>query len=164
MTHPRVTDLEALLEALSDAGLKFVVVGGVAAVLHGAPVTTVDLDIVPEQSSDNLARLWTLLGELDAQMRLSTAPPKRPTRDMLSGKGQLNLSTSLGPLDILYTLHSGEGYEELVTTAVTKGDQELQVKTIDLEALIRIKSSTGRIKDKMVVPLLMVLRAKKQQR
>ncbi|MCP4447454.1 MAG: hypothetical protein GY811_19250 [Myxococcales bacterium] len=161
MAHPKVTDLEALLESLAGAGLEFVVVGGVAAVLHGAPVTTLDLDIVPRQSVENIERLWGLLDRLDAQMRLSTGPVKRPTREMLVGKGQINLSTNLGPLDILCTLHSGEGYEELARSAVIKGDQVLEVKTIDLETLIRIKSSTGRIKDKMVVPLLMSLRSKK---
>lgn len=161
MTHPKVTDLEALFEALLEAGLEFVIVGGVAAVLHGAPVTTLDLDIVPPQSPENIARLWDLLGTLDARMRLSSGAVQRPSRGMLLGKGQRNLSTSLGPLTILCSFHSGEGYEELVATAVTKGDRELQLKTIDLESLIRIKSSTGRIKDKMVVPLLMSLRTNK---
>ncbi len=161
MTHPKVTDLEALLEVLTGAGLEFVVVGGVAAVLHGAPITTLDLDIVPRQSVENIERLWELLDELDAQMRLSTGSVKRPTREMLAGKGQINLSTNLGPLDILCALHSGEGYEELAEGAVIKGDQALELKTIDLETLIRIKSSTGRIKDKMVVPILMSLRSKK---
>ena len=149
MAHPKATDLEALLEALAGAGLEFVIVGGVAAVLHGAPVTTLDLDIVPSQSLENVERLWELLDELDAQMRLSTGSVKRPTREMLVGKGQINLSTNLGPLDILCTLHSGEGYEELAESAVIKGDEALELKTIDLETLIRIKSSTGRIKDKM---------------
>jgi hypothetical protein len=47
--HPPTADLEALIRALVDAGIAFVVVGGAAAVIHGAPVTTQDLDIVPRQ-------------------------------------------------------------------------------------------------------------------
>ena len=57
--RPSRVDLEALLRALTVAEIRFVIVGGAAAVLHRAPVTTLDLDIVPEQS-DTKPRGYTL--------------------------------------------------------------------------------------------------------
>ena len=54
--------------------VEFVIVGGVAAVLHGAPVTTLDLDIVPRQTSENVTRLWELLERLDAQIHVAMPP------------------------------------------------------------------------------------------
>ncbi len=50
-------DFEALLRALTSAGVAFIVVGGVAAALHGAPVATVDLDIVHRLDTENVRRL-----------------------------------------------------------------------------------------------------------
>lgn len=165
MSHPKSADLEALLEALQQAKIDYVVVGGVAAVLHGAPITTLDLDIVHKQTAENIERLLGMLEAVEAELRPSRdGPPLRPTREMLGGIGQLNLSTSLGPLDILCRLHSGETYDELIATAVLKHDRNLELRAIDLETLIRIKSSTGRIKDKMTIPLLMSLRPKKPTR
>ena len=55
--RPRVADLSALLEALTDARVEFIVVGGLAAVAQGAPITTMDLDIVHKQSKDNMAKI-----------------------------------------------------------------------------------------------------------
>ncbi len=50
--RPRVADLSALLEALTEAGIDFIVVGGLAAVAQGAPITTMDIDIVHKQSKE----------------------------------------------------------------------------------------------------------------
>jgi len=157
--HPPTADLEALLRALSTAGVKFIVVGGGAAVIHGAPVTTLDLDIVPEQSAANVERLLGVLTSLGARFR-----PIRPGRDIapaashLAGTGQLNLTTSLGPLDVLCRLHDARGFAELAPAALRLEDDGLELLVIDLDSLIEIKSSTGRAKDQLVVPILRALR------
>ena len=67
--HPKQADLESLLDALVGAGVEFIVVGGAAAVLHGAPVTTQDVDIVPRTDVENADRLMGLLTKLDARVR-----------------------------------------------------------------------------------------------
>jgi hypothetical protein len=67
--HPPTADLEALIRALVDAGIEFVVVRGAAAVIHGAPVTTQDLDIVPRQHPGDVERLLVVLSQLDARFR-----------------------------------------------------------------------------------------------
>lgn len=163
MPHPKTADLEALLEALVAGGVEFIVVGGVAAVLHGAPVTTVDLDIVHRRTEANVDRLLAVLDALEAETRPTRSPPLRPTREMLLGNGQLNLSTRLGPLDPLCVLHSGEDYEALIVDAIAVSDGELELKAIALNTLIRVKTEAGRAKDKLAIPLLIALRDRRSE-
>lgn len=161
MRHPPTADLEALIRALVDAGIEFVVVGGAAAVIHGAPVTTQDLDIVPRQHPGDVERLLAVLSQLDARFR-----PVRPDRDIapteqhLSGRGQLNLITRLGPLDILLRLHDARGYDELLPRSTEIDASGLRVRVVDLSTLIEIKRSTGRARDAAVLPLLLALQAR----
>jgi len=155
MPHPPRADLDALIQALLSAKIDFIVVGGAAAVLHGAPITTQDLDIVHSRSADNVRRLSTLLDQLDARIR---GRDLRPTPDLLSGRGQLNLATNLGPLDPLCVLHDGRGFEELLphTKVLTDGASEIRV--LDLDTLIAVKAAAGRARDKLVLPILLALR------
>ncbi len=160
MSHPKTADLEALLTALVEGGVEFIVVGGVAAVLHGAPITTQDLDIVHRCTRENVDRLLAVLAEIDAMFRPALGRQIRPTREMLSGSGQLNLTTSLGPLDPLCRLHTGQGYEELLAHTVVVSDGELRLKALDLETLIEVKAQAARAKDKLTLPILLALRDK----
>src|SRR6185436_4185931 len=101
MPHPASADHDGLVQALLGSGVEFIVVGGAAAVLHGAPITTQDLDIVHRRTPDNVRRLSDLLEKLDAVFR---GRDLRPSAELLAGHGQLNLSTTLGPLDPLCQL------------------------------------------------------------
>lgn len=126
MPRPATADLEALLRELAAAGIEFIVVGGAAAVIHGAPIATQDLEIVPRQRPDDLIRLLAALERLDTRFR-----PVRPDRDLaptaehLAGTGQLNLITQHGPLDILLRLHDARGYDEHSREIV---DDDLRVR------------------------------------
>ncbi len=154
---PEQADIAGLLTTLSRAGVDFIVIDGAAAVLHGAPITTQDLDIVRERSRDNVERLVRVLGEIDALIRDPAQRQIRPTQQMLEGPGQVLLSTRLGPLDCLGTLHDGRRFEELQehTVPMTDGDTGLEV--LDLPTVIAVKSEAGRPKDRIVVPSLMAL-------
>ena len=157
MRRPEHADFEALLEALSSAEIDFIVVGGLSAVLHGAPVTTVDLDIVPRREPKNAERLQALLESLDAWI---VEPMKRQLRTRVTdflGRGQLNLSTRFGPLDVLCQLHDGRGFDELVEHSVLIEDEGLTVRILDLRTLIEVKASTGRAKDRLTVPVLIAM-------
>jgi hypothetical protein len=116
--------------------VEFIVVGGAAAVLHGAPITTEDLDIVHRRTSENVSRLKNLLDELNAHVLLST---------------------SLGPLDCLGTLADGLGYEELVSHSESFTDEGAEFRVLDLSTLIEIKTKTGRAKDRLMLPVLFAL-------
>ncbi|MGE0792481.1 MAG: hypothetical protein AB7S26_42820 [Sandaracinaceae bacterium] len=157
MSHPEQADISALIEALTHAGVEFVVVGGAAAVLHGAPAQTFDLDIVHRRSPANVDRLFAALTSLDAWVRDPARRWLRPERAALEGPGQLLLSTSPGPLDILGALHDGGGYEELASTAISLVDGATRISVIDLPTLIEVKTRAGRAKDRLVLPLLLAL-------
>jgi hypothetical protein len=151
-------DLEALLAALLEARTNFIVVGGVAAVLHGAPSTTFDLDIVPAQDAENVSRLLGVLSGLEARHRDLTGRVLPVEERDLTGIGQRQLTTRLGPLDVLCRLHDGRGYTELLDHTVLMADDGLEVRVLDLETLIQIKSSTGRAKDRLMLALLLAIR------
>ncbi|MEO8704436.1 MAG: hypothetical protein ABI867_30565 [Kofleriaceae bacterium] len=157
--RPATADLEALLRALHEASVELIVVGGAAAVIHGAPITTQDLDIVPRQHPGDAERLLGALTSLDTRFR-----PIRPDRDIeptlehLTGSGQLNLITRYGPLDVLLRLHDARGYDELVAHSREIIEGALRVRVIDLDTLIEIKRSTGRARDALVIPLLLGIR------
>jgi hypothetical protein len=72
----------------------------------------------------------------------------------VSGSGQINLSTSLGPLDPLCELEEGQGYDELYPHCEVVSDGELTLRVLDLPTLIRAKTKAGRAKDRMMLPIL----------
>ena len=158
MSHPKQADLAELIRRLVSARVEFIVVGGAAAVLHGAPTTTLDLDIVHRQTPDNISRLAELLEALHAYAREPANRKIPPPAQLLAGTGQLNLSTILGPFDPLCRLHDGRGYDELLPHSDLLTDGEVQIRVLDLDTLIEIKSRTGRAKDRLVVPVLLALR------
>ena len=165
MKHPTVVDPEALLGELAQGGVEFIVVGGTAAILHAAPVTTQDLDIVHRRTPENVDRLISVLQKLDAVMRYDLAKRNlRPTAEMLLGHGQINLSTTLGPLDPLCELGEGQGYDELLPHTVVLSDGPLTLRVLDLPTLIDVKSQTGRAKDRAVLPILIATLEERQKR
>jgi predicted nucleotidyltransferase len=157
MPSPRDTDVGELLRQLSDAGVEFIVVGGAAAVLHGAPITTEDLDIVHRRSPENVARLKTLLDGLDAYVRELANRRLPPHESALLGEGHVLLSTRLGPLDCLGTLIDGRGFEELASHSESIADEGAEFLVVDLPTLIELKTKTGRAKDRLMLPVLIAL-------
>lgn len=157
MKRPTETDAGALLAALVGGGVEFIVVGGAAAVLHGASTATQDLDVVFRRSLDNAERLLTVLEELDARIRDATGRELRPSAELLNKGRQILLSTRLGPLDCLGELHDGRDYEAIASQTVSMSDGKLRFDVIDLETLVEIKRSTGRARDRAVLPELLAL-------
>ena len=151
----RLVELLARLEA---EDVDFILVGGMAAVLHGAPITTQDLDIVPLREAGNISRLQRVLADLNARYRgQPSGRIIRPTDEALAGAGHNNLMTDLGPIDVLGELAPGQGYDQILphTTRMTDGSVCLNV--ISLEKLIEVKTEAGRAKDRLVLPILMKL-------
>jgi len=148
-------DFRGLLTALATGKVDFIVVGGVSAVLQGAPMTTQDLDIVPSRSEANLKRLVLVLRELEAAYRELLPEKTEPTEVDLSSDLHHLLQTRLGPLDVLGTVHGGLDYEDLVPRSRTiRLESTLLVRALDLHALIEIKDAIGRDKDRAQLPLL----------
>jgi hypothetical protein len=155
--HPEQADLESLLDALCGADVEFIVVGGAAAVLFGAPVTTQDLDVVHRTDPENVGKLARLLCELDARVREPADREIEPDPEALRGTGQVRLSTSRGPLDLLCRLHDGRDYADLLPHTEVLTDGALRLRVLDLPTLIAIKSDTGRARDRLMLPVLLAL-------
>jgi predicted nucleotidyltransferase len=152
-THPAVAEIDALTSLLLEREVDFILIGGAAAMVHGSPTGTQDYDIVHSRAPANVERLIAILvNELDAYFRSDLSGRRLvPTASHLAGKGQILLTTRLGPFDLPGTLHDGRGYDELLphTTAVDFDGRPLRV--LDLATLIEVKTAAGRPKDKVVV-------------
>jgi hypothetical protein len=151
MTSARFADL---LELLAQHEVDFIVVGMTAGILHGAPVTTVDLDIVHRRTPENVGRLLRALEALDAVYRHD--PRKlRPGESHLSGPGHQLLVTKLGDLDCLGTIDQNRGYEELLLrTEELSLSSGRVIRVLTLPALIEAKERSGRPKDMAALPVL----------
>ncbi len=152
--------IRAMLRVLAEHRVDFIVVGGVAAVLGGAPVHTFDLDIVYRRTADNLDRLQTALEELDAVFR---DDPRRirPHRSHLESAGHKLLATRHGELDCLGTIEENTDYDALIGDTEQYELAGFSFRALSLERLIRIKEGLRRAKDQA---MLLILRATLEER
>jgi hypothetical protein len=135
-----------------------VVVGGFAVELWGVAVQpTVDVDITPERSTENLARLAAALNDLEAALRAGEEAIVIPggfTAANLDSMTALNLVTSAGPLDLTIMPAGTEGYPDLVRHATGIEYQGVVVPTASLEDVARSKEAAGRPKDLRTLPAI----------
>ena len=147
--------LVATLRALDESHVAFILVGGLAAVLNGAPIQTYDVDIVYSREPVNIECLLAVLESMDAIFRIQPDRRLRPQASHLSGSGHLNLLTRYGPLDLLATIGRDLAYADLLPHSskldIGKG---LRISVLDLETLIAIKEQIGGEKDVAVLPIL----------
>lgn len=153
-----------LLRLLLDAGVQFVVIGGVAAVAYGSATFTQDLDIVAPFTEANLAHLLNALAP--HHPRYALAMPKRPVTESpgeLASYRNLYLLTDLGRLDILSAVESLGPYERVAAGAVTLELYGRPCRIMGLDDLIAVKRHLGRDKDRLVERELLALRARQSQ-
>ncbi len=145
----------ACLTAFHQSGAEFILVGGLAAVLQGAPVQTYDVDIVYARSPENIERILSVLSSLEAIFRISPERRLRPSASHLQGAGHLNLLTRLGPLDLLATIGDGLAYEDLLLRSQEMlAAEALPIKVLQLDMIIALKEKLGGDKDLAVLPIL----------
>ena len=117
-------DPAAMLAVLGEADVRFVLIGGMAAVLHGDVGVTIDIDIAPDYELDNLDRLAATLRVLDARIRTDDVPHGLPfdcSAQFLRNLGPdaiLNLTTRVGALDLSFSPAGTGGYHDLKRDAV----------------------------------------------
>ncbi len=143
-----------ILETLRAYRVDFILVGGVAAVVEGAPVATFDLDVVPDRAPANLRRLCAALSALDARYRMRRDIAVRPTPEALAGAGHPLLLTRHGPLDVLGVIGAGRDFVALVPHARRRRLGRYVVRVLDLETQIAVKEELGHLKDRAVLPIL----------
>ncbi len=150
---PAEIPLVELLRVLVGHGVEFIVVGGVAAVLNGAPVTTFDLDILHRRTPENVERLVAALTAIDAVFR-TDARRIRPNASHLMGPGHALLETRLGVLDSLGTIETDATYDTVFEDTFVLEIDGMMIRALELRRLIRAKEIAGRPKDFAVLPVL----------
>jgi hypothetical protein len=147
--------LAALVQALCDARVDFVVIGGVSAVLHGSVTVTFDLDVAYDRPRDNLRCLAAALAPFHPRPR--GFPPELPfiwDATTLSNATVSTLQTSAGAIDLLGEVAGIGPYEEVKRNSIFVEAFGRRFATLDLPSLIRAKRAAGREKDVAAIPEL----------
>ena len=146
----RVIRQAELLRLLLRHRVRFIVVGGAAAVIQGVPITTLDVDIVYDRSEDNLVALEAALAELGAVFRTDDRK-LRPDMSRLRSTGHKLLITNLGVLDVLATIEDDVEYGALLADSEDVAIGDLFVRVLTLERLIEVKTKLTRPKDRLML-------------
>ena len=146
-----------LLETLNRHGVRFIVIGAVAAIAQGYPLTTQDLDVTPTRDPQNLERIAAALRELEAELRVTggdSAPFPIDAR-FLAEAESWTLVTKFGDLDLVGMPPGTRGFDDLNRDAidVDLGDG-LMVRMASLRDVIRMKEASNRVKDQAQLPAL----------
>ena len=150
-------DFEAIFDVLDAHAVRYVVIGGIAAVLFGSPYPTKDLDICPDAEPSNLANLAGALEDLEAT---KWDPHKGEFVERIWNEESLQvdstwlLGTRLGRLDVLFTPAGTQGFSDLKKRRVVMDVAGKSVPVTGLEDLIRMKEAAGRERDLQQVPTL----------
>ncbi|HEY0144199.1 MAG TPA: nucleotidyltransferase [Thermoanaerobaculia bacterium] len=152
-------DFERILRILVEAGVEFVIVGGVAATVHGSARLTSDLDIAYGRTPENIKRLAGALAPLNPYLR--GAPPNLPFQfDAATIRSGLNftLTTDAGPLDCLGEVSGLGGYDDILMRSMAVTLYGITCRCLDLDALLDAKRAAGRAKDLEVIAELEAIR------
>lgn len=152
-------DARDAISVLSAHKVRFVVIGGIAAVLLGSPQLTFDLDVCYARDPDNFEALAAALRELGARLR--GAPENLPFQldaETLRNGDSFTFATEAGNVDVLGTPLGTTGYSQLMRDAwaATLGGVDVAVASLDM--LIRMKEAAGRPKDRAALESLYALR------
>ena len=151
-----------ICEVLNEEGVEYVVIGGFASVIHGSPLPTLGVDVVPSRHAENLDRLAGALSRMNAMIRTSdgSVPVRVDGRFLAAMPSMLNLVTDHGDVDLTFT-PSGPlgGFEEWNADAVRVEIAEgVQVRVAALADIIESKRAANRSKDQIALPYLESLR------
>ena len=156
-------EADELLRRLTGHGVDFVVIGGIAAILHGGAQATYDLDICFATDPGNLAALGETLVELGARLKgVEDRVPFVPDVATLRRVEVLTMVTELGELDVLARPVGGPGYDALRRNADRFDIDGFSVLVASLDDLITMKAAAGRRKDLAAVEELEAIRRLQQ--
>ena len=152
-------DFEKTLTLLSDEGVRFVIIGGLAITIHGSSYVTFDLDICYAREDENLTRLARAFQSVNPRLRGAPAGlPFRFDEETLKRGLNFTLTTDIGDVDLIGEVAGVGDYP-----AVAAGSMPVELfgrayAVLTLDALIMSKRAAGRPKDLQVLPELEALR------
>jgi len=154
-----VTDFARLIRALAAGNVDFILVGGVAATVHGSARLTRDVDVVYARDATNIARLVAAIRPLNPTLR--GAPPGLPfafDAPTIAAGLNFTLTTDAGDLDLLGEISGGGTYTDLVDAAIRIEIFGRQCRCLTLDQLIAAKRAAGRPRDLEAIAELEIIR------
>ncbi|MFB0524409.1 MAG: nucleotidyltransferase [Phycisphaerae bacterium] len=159
------SDFLNLLERLVNAGVDFVIVGGFAGVVHGCTYVTQDIDICCDFSSANLLALQKAIYDLHPVHRMTPNRLKLElTKENCSQFKNLNLDTDIGQLDCLSFIDGLGDYRKVKRTSELVEVQDMRLRVLSLDALIKARKAMNRPRDKEAILQLEAIRRLKDER
>ena len=155
-----VFDPERVFAGLAASNVRFILIGGMAAILHGDAGVTMDVDIVPAYDPENLDRLADALRRMAPRIRAEGAPTGLPfdcSAEFLANlgpEGMLNLTTAFGDVDLTFAPAGTSGFEDLDRDAIPVDTTRLVIRVASLADVIRSKAAADREKDRRALPRL----------
>lgn len=157
--------LGGVLRGLTGAGVRFVVIGGVAGVAHGWTRVTNDVDICSDPSPENRERLAAVLAGWHGYWRgVEAGLPFLLDARTLRDVPVLTLVTDEGDLDVMDRVQGVGDYARVEAAAETIVIEGVPTPTLSLDALITSKRATGRRKDQEALLELEALREERRRR
>jgi predicted nucleotidyltransferase len=153
-----IASLEEVLRLMKPQEVRFVVIGGWAAIIHGNARSTNDVDLVYARDGDNIRRLVEALRPWNPYLR--GVPPGLPFRwDEATVRAGLNftLTTDRGDIDLLGEVAGGGTYEQLLPFTQEATAFGIPCRVVTLERLILLKRAAGRPKDLQIIAELQAL-------
>ena len=145
MTEPETPfDAERILRALSEHGVDYVLIGGLAVQTHGHVRTTNDADLIPAPNPANLKRLADALRSLEARVRNPGEEGMEIDAKMLPKATIWQFVSRDGGIDVMHEVPGGRSYDELSSRALHVQLGDLDIPVVDLDDLIRMKLARGR--------------------
>lgn len=144
-----------LLSTMLEAEVDFVLVGGLAAAIHGSSMVTQDVDVCVSLKQENLQKLMDCLQPYNPVFR----DPRRIPFTQLQPFKNIYLITDLGRLDCLGEIKGLGSYDQLMEQTETFPVDDRVCPILTLDALIRAKEAMGRERDLQNVAILREIQA-----
>ena len=144
-------DPERILTVLARHEVRYILIGALAARLHGSPRLTADADITPATDRGNLEKLAAALREMNARVYTESVPEGLSFDCSAStlGRAQMwNLVTDAGRVDIAFRPSGTDGFDDLARQAVAFEVFGVELLAASLPDIIRSKEAADRPKDR----------------
>ena len=156
---PNSFDACRLITVLASNNIEFIIIGGIAGILHGISRPTFDVDVIYRRTPENLQRIVDALAPLKPYLR--GAPEGLPFYfdfETLSRGLNFTLTTTEGPIDFLGSVPGAQDYEALLPETLSMEICGIQAKVANIDSLINMKRMVGRPKDFEDIAMLTQLR------